>query len=240
MGDEEVRGTMAGTKKGRATLAAHPMEVLSRPDMIAAHLRQALASGEITEGEQLVEPDLATSFGASRPTVREALQRLVQEGLVTAIPHRGVFVTTLSPEDIADIYDARRSIETSAALRLAETQDPVALAALREQHRAMTAAVAADDPVTLTAEDMRFHEMLVACLRNRRLDRTSKTLLVETRMCLARLEGQYSMPQEAVDEHLDIVSAIESANIAAVIKAVGDHMTNAAELLERLSARESS
>ncbi|MBL1112892.1 FCD domain-containing protein [Streptomyces sp. 110] len=81
---------------------------------------------------------------------------------------------------------------------------------------------------------MRFHEMLVACLRNQRLERTSRTLLVETRMCLARLEGHYSMPQEAVDEHSDIVGAIESADVAAVIKAVGDHMTNAAELLDRL------
>ncbi|MBI0293476.1 GntR family transcriptional regulator [Streptomyces sp. PRKS01-29] len=228
---------MAGVKRGRATLAPRPMEVLSRPDMIAARLRQALADGEITEGQQLVEPDLVASFGASRPTVREALQRLVQEGLVTAIPHRGVFVTTFSPEDLAEIYDARRAIETSAALRLAECQDPAALAGLREQHRAMTAAVVADDAAALTAADMRFHEMLVACLRNRRLDRTSRTLLVETRMCLARLEGQYSMPQEAVDEHADIVSAIESADTAMVIKAVGDHMANAAELLERLSAQ---
>ncbi|SEB31392.1 GntR family transcriptional regulator [Streptomyces melanosporofaciens] len=228
---------MAGAKRGRATLATHPVAVPSRPDMIAARLRQALADGEITEGEQLVEPDLVASFGASRPTVREALQRLVQEGLVTAIPHRGVFVTTFSPEDLADIYDARRAIETSAALRLAETQDPAVLASLREHHRAMTTAVTADDPAELTAADMRFHETLVACLRNQRLERTSRTLLVETRMCLTRLEGHYSMPQEAVDEHADIVGAIQSADVTAVIKAVGDHMTNAAELLDRLHAQ---
>jgi len=208
----------------------------SRPDAVAQQLRAAIARGEIAEGDQLVEPDLVASFGVSRPTVREALQRLVQEGLLTAIPHRGVFVTTISPDDLVDIYNARSAIETSAALHLVNAPDRDAvLDELRAEHGKMTRAVRDDDPVALTNADMRFHEVFVGVLNSRRLHRVTETLLVETRMCIARLEGNYAMPQEAVDEHLDIVHAIESGDSTAVIKAVNDHMTGALELLNRLN-----
>jgi DNA-binding GntR family transcriptional regulator len=222
--------------KSRATLKVVPVTSPSRPDMVAQRLREAIVQGEIGEGDQLVEPDLVESFGVSRPTVREALQRLVQEGLLTAIPHRGVFVTTISPEDLADTCNARRAIETSAALFLMEAPDREAiLAELREQHRLMTLAAHDDDAAALTNADMRFHEILVGCLRSRRLHKVTATLLVETRMCIARLEGHYAMPQEAVDEHLDIVHAIESGSPTSVIKAVRDHMTGALALLNRLN-----
>ena len=55
----------------------------------------------------------------SRGPVREALQRLIQEGLLRSEPHRGVFVPVMSAEDIDDIYLAREALETAAVRRIA-------------------------------------------------------------------------------------------------------------------------
>ncbi|MDQ4212909.1 GntR family transcriptional regulator [Microbacterium capsulatum] len=217
----------------RAMLNVERVTSPSLPDLIADRLRQAIIEGQIREGEQLVEPDLVERFGASRPTVREALQRLVQEGLLTAIPHRGVFVTTISPEDIVDIYNARRTVESSAAVSLVKDPAPEVMAQLRVEYAAMVEAFRVGAKSDITAADQRFHEALVSGLRNRRLLKASRTFLVETRLCLARLEGRYPFSQTAVDEHLDIIRAIERRDIMGVMKAVDDHMDNAIALQQK-------
>lgn len=203
----------------------------SMPDMVADKIRAAIACGELAEGQQLAEVELAGNFGISRPTLREALQKLVQEGLLTAIPHRGTFVVEISDQDVVDIYNARRAIESSAALALVATPQPAVLKVLMGTYEAMTAAVGTGATRDLTAADQRFHEVLVDSLNNVRLKKMTQTFLVETRLCIARLEGKYALPQDAVDEHLEIIRAIEGGNAIKVLEAVDTHMDNAILLL---------
>ncbi|MFK0002714.1 GntR family transcriptional regulator [Paenarthrobacter sp. NPDC090522] len=212
----------------------------SRVDLVADELRNAIAAGSFIEGQRLSEIDLAARLGVSRGSVREAMQRLVQEGLIVVLPNKGMFVLEIEPEDIADIYDARRAVESAAALGLIGSSHDEVLEALEQECRLMSEAVAADDHTNLTAADQRFHEILVGSLRNSRLQKAAQTFMVETRLCLARLEGKYSAPQEAVDEHLEILRAIESASAEAVLKAVNVHMDNAIDLLSGSSASKSA
>ena len=216
---------------GAATSAFGKLTNLSMPEMITAKLRAAIADGILAEGQQLVEPEVAAGFGVSRGTVREAMQRLVQEGLLTSFAHRGVFVAEISPDDIVDIYNARRAIETSAALNLASSPDSTVLDSLRKEYMTMARSVDTGDSAELTRADQRFHEILVASLRNGRLERMSETFLVQTRQCIARLEGKYALPHEAVDEHLDIISAIESGDSSEVLLSINRHMDGAIALL---------
>ena len=203
----------------------------SRADDIADQLRAAIAEGAVVEGQQLVEVDLADGFGVSRQSVREAMQRLVQEGLLRSVPNRGMFVMQISPEDVVDIYNARRAIESSAALALIGEPQPTILEQLRGQCEAMSSAARKGKTADLTAADQRFHELLVNSLNNRRLQKMTQTFMVETRLCLARLEGKYELPQDAVDEHLDLIRAIEAQDAGEVLKAVNKHMDNAILLL---------
>jgi DNA-binding GntR family transcriptional regulator len=203
----------------------------SRADVIADQLRDAIARGALSEGQQLTEVELATDFGVSRGSIREAMQRLVQEGLLIAIPNRGMFVTEISPDDVIDLYNARRAIEASAALALLSNPQPAVLESLKREYESMTAAVRSGSTRDMTAADQRFHEALVDSLRNRRLERMAQTFLVETRLCLTRLEGKYELPQEAVDEHLGIIQAIESGTALDVLEAINIHMDNAILLL---------
>ncbi len=207
---------------------------LSRVDLVADQLRAAIAGGALAEGQQLIEPDLVASFGVSRGSIREAMQRLAQEGLLSAKPNKGMFVAEITSTDVVDIYNARRAVESSAALALMRRPQSGAIADLRREYDAMVEAVGAGNAADLTAADQRFHEVLVNSLSNVRLEKMSQTFLVETRLCLARLEGKYAFPREAVDEHLRILEAIQEGNPLEVLRAVDEHMDNAILLLTSL------
>lgn len=78
-------------------------------------------SGEIPPGEWLRQEPLAERLGVSQATVREALKRLVSEGLAVHVPHKGVKAVTLSIDDLEDIYDIRAYLE-GLANRLASAR----------------------------------------------------------------------------------------------------------------------
>ncbi|HEY8610748.1 MAG TPA: GntR family transcriptional regulator [Roseomonas sp.] len=88
-------------------------------------LRRRILAGEFRENDALRQDALAEEFGISRIPVREAFRQLAAEGLVTIHAHRGAVVSTLSPEEIAELFDLRALLEPDlirrAVPRLAES-----------------------------------------------------------------------------------------------------------------------
>jgi len=74
-------------------------------------IRRDIMSGQLKAGRWLRQDDLAQQLGVSQATVREALKRLVAEGLAVHVPHKGVKVITLSLEDLRDNCDVRALLE---------------------------------------------------------------------------------------------------------------------------------
>ncbi|MEE3703957.1 GntR family transcriptional regulator, partial [Pasteurella multocida] len=85
----------------------------SRPTaaLIADKLREGIIDGAFSPGDQINEAQVAAQLQVSRGPVREALHRLVQEGLLRSRPNRGVFVQDLTRQDVAEIYASREVIE---------------------------------------------------------------------------------------------------------------------------------
>ncbi|BDZ38921.1 hypothetical protein GCM10025863_15350 [Microbacterium suwonense] len=100
---------------------------LSTVDLIAIELRKAIFSGALAVGAQLGEVEIAAQLGVSRSPLREAAQRLVQEGILVAIPGRGMSVAVIEGDQIADVYEMRLAIEAQAARRIASRNDPAVL-----------------------------------------------------------------------------------------------------------------
>src|SRR5947209_17117271 len=123
-----------------------PVNRDSTAGIIAAQLRAAIMTGALPPGTQLGETDLAARFQVSRGPLREAMQRLVSEGLLRSERHRGLFVIDLEPGDVFDIYSARWAIERAAAVRIMRGDREAAAAALDEAVHAMVAAAGQDDP----------------------------------------------------------------------------------------------
>ncbi|WAM19181.1 GntR family transcriptional regulator [Rhodococcus sp. JS3073] len=208
-----------------------PVTAKSRPEMIAERLRAAIARGELASGNQLAEADLAQAFGVSRGPLREAMARLVAEGLLVTHPHKGLFVVVHSDADVADIYAMRTAIENLAAKLLLSRDVDKAVRRLKLACEQMRSALQAGDYAAMSDADHLFHAVLVEESGSPRLIRSAQTLLVETRMCLGRLESKYEWPMEAVDEHVDIAEAIASRSPEAIEAAITEHMERAAHLL---------
>jgi DNA-binding GntR family transcriptional regulator len=78
-------------------------------------LKVAITSGRYRAGSVLVQDELCRQFKASRTPVRDALTHLQAEGLVVAMPNKGVVVRDFSPKDVHDIYEIRALLESAAA-----------------------------------------------------------------------------------------------------------------------------
>lgn len=201
--------------KSRQALRAITQE--STPSLIAAQLRQHIAEGSLAPGVQLVEMDIARELSVSRGPVREAIQRLTQEGLLISIRNKGVFVSEFGEDDLHDIYEARTAVEKAAARLLCARDHARAGEELLQRVARMEEARLEWDVGAISEADIAFHERLVDMAGSPRLSRMHATLLTETRMCLNRLEGRYDDESVRVAEHRGIAEALRvgQADLAA-------------------------
>jgi len=199
--------------------------------IIADRIRGGITAGRIGGGSQLGEADLAAQFQVSRGPVREALQRLIQEGLLEGVPNRGVFVVKLGVDDIADIYLARRAVERAAVDALLHDGAPGALRGVERVLRRMESAARNGRWAAVADFDLQFHQELVAASGSSRLDRIESTLLVETRLCMAALQRAYPIREDIVMEHRQIFDALSSRDEELVARLIGSHMDDAVKRL---------
>ena len=191
-------------------------------------LRDLILEGALAPGTRLREVQLAASLGVSRNTLREALRALTEQGLITHHPHRGVVVTDLTADDIADLYALRRIVELPALRRL----DAAGVAELREATDAFAAALDAGNPVQALECDFRFHRTLVAAHESPRLSAAHERAQGELRLALLQLDREYEPP--AVAEHRDVVVALEREDVPAAEAALAAQLDRAADRLQFL------
>lgn len=97
------------------------MEKRTLSKQVYEHLKEEILSHRLTPGERLREVSLAERLHISRAPIREALQALAVEGLVTIYPRRGAIVAVLSPEEFLEFVQVREALE-ALAVRLAVPQ----------------------------------------------------------------------------------------------------------------------
>ncbi len=219
-----------------ASIARLPRVTLS--GQVAGAIRDAVLSGALPPGRQMNEAELAARFEVSRGPVREAMQRLVQEGLLVSHPHRGIFVVELAEADLADIYIAREAIEGAALRRIAAVPPGrAALAArLADEARRMEEAVRAEEWGEVADRDFAFHRALVEAADSPRLSRMFDTVQAETRLCLHLLMAGYRSSAQLADEHRRLAALATGGNIAAALAELGRHLADPIRVLRRLGA----
>ncbi|MBE2998236.1 GntR family transcriptional regulator [Nocardiopsis sp. HNM0947] len=210
-----------------------PVPRRSTAELIADQLRSAIMYGSLSPGDQLGEADLAGRLGVSRGPLREAMQRLVQEGLLRSERHRGLFVRELASEDVRDIYIARLAVERTACEVIMRGNRGEAVARLTPALERLEEAARSGDRDLMSDADQAFHQTLVSCSGNSRLERMTQTLLVETRMCLTVMQDVYPEPDELLQEHRRILDAIADGAEDRLLELIEEHMT---DTVERINA----
>jgi DNA-binding GntR family transcriptional regulator len=205
----------------------------STADEVVALLRARIVSGELPPGTQLREVHLAREVGISRPTLREALQGLRQEGLVRHEPHRGMFVATLGSPEIRDIYSVRRVIEAPAA-RAAHRASAAGLEEVESAFERLAASEEADAGKIIEA-DLQFHQAIVALLDSPRLTSFYDSVIAALRPCLTLLtiERPSVVHPDSIAQHREIADAIAARQGRAAERLVTAHIdANESMLLE--------
>ncbi|MGH3088433.1 MAG: GntR family transcriptional regulator [Rubrobacteraceae bacterium] len=199
----------------------------STAGVISARIRERIIDGTFPPGTQLGEAQLAARLNVSRGPVREALQRLIQEGLLTNRRNRGVCVISLDESDIADVYLARGVIEKEAARILLRSGDEASLEEMGALASRMSEVAGTVEWAELTDLDLRFHEALVHASGSKRLRRMFGTLVAETRICLSQLELAYPLHERLVEEHGNLLAAMRNGDERKTLDLIEKHLCDA-------------
>ncbi len=197
--------------------------------ILAGHLRDRVVEGTFAPGAQLNEARIAGEFQVSRGPVREALQRLVQEGLLESRRNRGVFVRELTEEDAAEIFAAREVLECAAAAVIAAkpAQERAAIAsALSSVVSDLNAAIANGDDAKALRLDHEFHSRFVQSAGNSRLARAYATIATESLICSAHSVGVHPPLGDFSAHHEALVSLTERGDIEGIHAAVHQHLSH--------------
>jgi DNA-binding GntR family transcriptional regulator len=201
--------------------------------MVTERLRANIVNGTLAPGSQLSEVELASTFGVSRGPVREALQRLIQEGLVRSEPHRGVFVPVLTDDDVRDIYLARDALESSAVRHIIAAGKSIEAAEqLDRLVKLMQESETANDWESVGQFDLEFHSALVASSGSERLQRMFSTVISETRLCLGVLTAADAR-SDLVEEHRQIAALIREGRTDEALGELKKHFDDAVVTLRR-------
>lgn len=199
----------------------------STASIIAEQIRTGIMEGLFAPGQQMCEVKLAQQLDVSRGILREAMQRLGQEGLLRSERYRGLFVIELNTDDVWDIYLAREGVERAAVRALIRRRDPELLEPLAKIVKRMESAARSKRGTSLPALDLQFHAQVVEASGSPRLKRVMQSLLVETRMCLTSLEGRYVNPADLVAEHRELLAALSAWDEERALELVWSHMADA-------------
>lgn len=197
---------------------------------------EAIDAGFFKPGDRLVESELADRFGVSRTPVREALQRLETQGMLSR-DGRSLIVASLDHNQLAELYAVRTELEGLAA-RLA------ARAATDEEVRVLRGMVEEDrkliggDPKELSRANKRFHKQIHLASHNRFL--VQQLDLVHRSMALMATTSFAAEGRDEVGlaEHDRIIAAIEARDPEGAYQALRTHISKAFETRLRVDAGE--
>lgn len=195
----------------------------------------AIDTGIYGPGDRLVESELADRFGVSRTPIREALQRLETQSMLTRTG-RSLIVASLDHNQLAELYVLRAELEGLAARLAAQHASPEEIRVLQSMVDQDLALV--DDPSKLSRANRRFHKQIHLASHNRylidqlNLVHRSMALLATTSLAA---DGRGVM---ALQEHRAIVDAIAAGDGEAASKTLKMHLSYAFETRLKIDAGE--
>lgn len=189
-------------------------------------LLTGVQEGRYQQGQRVREEEIARAFNVSRTPVREALSRLQERGLLE-MTSQGLVVATLTRPQVIELYAMRAILEGSAARFAAQHASPSDISALK--YLAKRFGQLLDEPFQLAHVNREFHAAIYDAAHNRYLMRT----LQEVHDVLALFPGTTftipGRPEQTVDEHVAIVSAVERRDADKAEQAARHHIERAQE-----------
>ncbi|MGP9034302.1 GntR family transcriptional regulator [Glutamicibacter mysorens] len=203
----------------------------SLTEQVSTMIRAAIVAGEMAPGEHYSAIGISEKLGVSRTPVREALQLLEKEGIVTVAKNRGVRVNQISLDEIVEVFQLRLAIEPAAASRGVRNATEGDIKQLKSLHQRMLEIGETGDGRATLEADKEFHLYLLGLAGNAKLD----NVVGELRN-LVLAHGQTTVPfarssQDLAGDREEIMAAILAKDPDAAATAVRDHVMRTAQML---------
>lgn len=219
-GDETVRSLQVVT---RETLA----------DSVYRELRSAIMRGELRDGAELKQAELAVQLGVSRVPVREALRRLQAERLVVANPFQRFVVTSLTADQVVELLELREELEVFALRTAMQAAD---LAERSKAARKVAASLRIDQgPEEWLEADREFHRALNGSTTAAAAVIEDVRERVHRYMHSAVADAQRR--REVLRDHVAVLAAVEARDERQVEEAIRRHVRGTRRVMEDILAR---
>jgi DNA-binding GntR family transcriptional regulator len=228
--------TFPDAKPVRSGSASKPDSAIPRQSLtsaVADKLRDQIIRGEITEGAQLRQDDIANHFAVSRIPVREALRQLHAEGLITIVQHRGAIVPELSSDDVGELFSIRALLEPEVLKASIPNLGPQDLAQAHALLRRYEDELQHEDRVSSWGQmNWQFHSVLyskanlqhfLSVIRN--INNKAERY---TRLQLYLTQGM----ARANEEHEQLLELCHKRNAPAACKLLREHILHAGQSLK--------
>ena len=195
-------------------------------EVVFLRLRRAILQGELEPGERLMEIRLAEQLGVSRTPVRDAIHKLVEEGLVSIVPRCGAVVAGITDKDMRDVLEVRITLEKLAVALCAERITSDGVERLKEANDFFRKAVIAGEVIKIAEADVAFHDIIYSITDNKRL----LQIINDLREQIYRYRLEYLKNDkdrlELVSEHNNIIRYISEGDIDKAKAAIREHIEN--------------
>lgn len=198
---------------------------------VQAAIESMIMSGELRGGESVNEVALSEKFGTSRGPLREACRALAQEGLLVAIPNRGVFVRELDLREALEVYDIRSALDELLGRLIAERVTDAQVDELNHLIAEMDQAATDKDMERYYPVNVEFHNRLLAFANNRRLERLYRSLVKELHLFRRKGLLQSGSMRISNEEHRRIVQTIAERDPIAAGVGMKSHVLSAKQRL---------
>ena len=202
-------------------------------DQIASQLRASIVDGTLKPGTRLVERELCEQMGVSRPSVREAMRQLENEGLITNLPNRGPIVVVVTQKAAANIYQVRSAIEGLAARLFARNASDAAMAAIKQCCQDLLDMPKKAPALEYLALKDRFYEILLDGAGNEMLAHFGGMALRRFYQLRNLSVAKTNRADESRKEIKKLVDALVARNEDAAAQACIEHIENTARAVTR-------
>jgi len=192
---------------------------------IVEAIAEAIGARRLMPGTKLAEQKLADIFKVSRTLVRQALNQLSRDRLVTLEPARGAFVAMPSVDEARQVFELRQMVEAAMVKRLCGAITDAQIAELRDHLSAERSAIARTDVPGRTRLLADFHVVLARMLGNQGLAQLLGDLLSRSSLISLMYQSSHSA-QASLAEHAAIVDALERRDARAAVRLTTGHLDN--------------
>ncbi|MFM8345515.1 MAG: GntR family transcriptional regulator [Betaproteobacteria bacterium] len=190
---------------------------------IVDSITSAIVERRLMPGTKLAEQRLADIFAVSRTVVRQALNQLSRDRLVTLEPARGAFVATPSVEEAQQVFELRQLLEGAMMRLLVRRLSKAQIAELRAHLRAEREAIALNHVAERTRLLAHFHSLLARMTGNQVLEELQSDLLSRSSLISLMYQSSQSAAESSA-EHEAIVDALEHGQVDVAVQLAQSHI----------------